>query len=508
MKQKLPDYIRQNKKLRQALLAQKGGIMKYLAEHLDADGIVELFNGYQDQSAEAFFEVNKWDLWINRSGEETRLRAIGHEHFKEELRYQRDLVAYLDRTLKSEIQIVNDVIERYLTEAYTRRFYPSDMSNRDFYHNVIESYRWPDGLAYECMNIILKEHHAQDKIEKTEEDLYLEFKIRQLSHRLNSNSFSQMRRAVADMLDGKPKERRLLMAIDTMKKVRSFSQMIYTDREVQILRECELPGYSEIADRRESDGRWLRDVAEHAVLKSLNNHDTIHSMRYYFADFVMILREVGRIWAAQLLVCGFEMKDLEEKVGCIMNPVDSKRKYYKDKYYIDDLPDEYCVSDYDLVKEMLLKTGEIPLMNIKDKEVKAAIEKLLKAKDVKNEFVFKNKKQWWAVYKVLEKCQYPTKMTVFVIKMKELLESKEEADKLESLSKVEGKSPDYRLYVVKIDGSRDLSYESLRAVAKDVPLLANCDPSMWKEYAEVNDNYKQQYVVAEFLMKELGLMSS
>ena len=59
MRQTLPDYIKQNDELRQILLAQEGGIMKYLAEHLDANGTAELFNGYQDHCVEIFFEKNR-----------------------------------------------------------------------------------------------------------------------------------------------------------------------------------------------------------------------------------------------------------------------------------------------------------------------------------------------------------------------------------------------------------------------------------------------------------------
>ena len=58
MKQTLPDYIKENEALRKILLAQEGGIMKYLAEHLDANGTAELFSGYQDHCVDIFFEKN------------------------------------------------------------------------------------------------------------------------------------------------------------------------------------------------------------------------------------------------------------------------------------------------------------------------------------------------------------------------------------------------------------------------------------------------------------------
>ena len=56
MKQILPDFIAQNENLRQLLLSQEGGIMKYLAEHLDAKGTAALFCEYQNQCVDEFFE--------------------------------------------------------------------------------------------------------------------------------------------------------------------------------------------------------------------------------------------------------------------------------------------------------------------------------------------------------------------------------------------------------------------------------------------------------------------
>ena len=126
----------------------------------------------------------------------------------------------------------------------------------------------------------------------------------------------------------------------------------------------------------------------------------------------------------------------------------------------------------------------VPL-SIADKDIKAAIAELQKARseDEKNELVFKNKKQWWAVYKVLYHfCNYPSQMTSFETKMKEL-------------------------EVAKVDGKRDLSYESLSAASKDVPKMVICSPDTWSTLKDINDNYKQQYEVADFLMQKMGIKS-
>ena len=118
-----------------------------------------------------------------------------------------------------------------------------------------------------------------------------------------------------------------------------------------------------------------------------------------------------------------------------------------------------------------------------DKDIKAVLEALLKAKDDKDGFIFRNKKQWWAVYKVLSIfCNYPKQMTAFGTKMKELK-------------------------VDEVDGKRDYSYDSLSAAPKEVPQMATCSPSAWNAFKDINENYRQQYVVAEFLMLKLGIKS-
>ncbi len=118
-----------------------------------------------------------------------------------------------------------------------------------------------------------------------------------------------------------------------------------------------------------------------------------------------------------------------------------------------------------------------------DKDIKAVLEALLKAKDDKDGFIFRNKKQWWAVYKVLSTfCNYPKQMTAFGTKMKELK-------------------------VDEVDGKRDYSYDSLSAAPKEVPQMATCSPSAWNAFKDINENYKQQYDVAEFLMHKLGIKS-
>jgi hypothetical protein len=117
-----------------------------------------------------------------------------------------------------------------------------------------------------------------------------------------------------------------------------------------------------------------------------------------------------------------------------------------------------------------------------DRDIKAAIEELLKAKDEEMVPLFRNKKQWWAVFRVLSTfCNYPSKMSDFVTKMNDL--------------QVEG-----------ADAPLAISYESLRKASDNVPLMA-CSPTAWDAMKDKSENYAQQYAVADFLMLRLGIKS-
>ena len=351
MKQTLPEYIAQHEELRQLLLAQEGGIMKYLAEHLDAKDSATLFRDYQNLCVEKFHEANKWVYYKVWEGDDMRRAALGEvEHLWKEVNNYAALKPQLI-TMEDEVaEKIDWFVDLYLTYAYRldrKRRFPKGQTDTEVYQEVIEMYN-SLGLAYKCMEIILKEHHTQGDVEKTDSELFTEFLIRQYSNQLTLGVLSQMRRAVAEMLIGKTPEQCRQMAIDTMKRVRGFSQMIYTDDVVESLR----PKSKTMAEQREKDGKWLSDVANRTVLEEFSAKVKSHSMRYYFADFVNLLKDVGRIWAAQLLVRGIDMKVLEKGVCCILKPSDEPF-YYVDKFYFDDLPGRYCISNEEIADKLL-----------------------------------------------------------------------------------------------------------------------------------------------------------
>lgn len=352
MKHTLPDYIKQHEDLRKVLLAQEGGIMKYLAEHLDANGTAALFGSYQDHCVHIFFEKNKWVYYKVWDGDDMRRAALGlDEHLRKEVNYYTVLKPQL-ATMEEEVaERIDWFVDLYLTHAYRlnrKRQFPQGQTDTEVYQEVIDLYSGL-GLASKCMNLILREHHAPKKMERTEDDIWMDFLVRQWSNQFTLGAFAQMRNAVAEMLVGKDNKQCRQMAIDTMEKLRGFSQKIYTDVVADHLRKM---GYTKDADQRERDGEWLRDVSERAVLEEFSDNNKPYTMRYYFANFVNILKDVGRIWAAQLLVHKTDMKNLEQEVCCILNPTDSLR-YYVDRYYSNDQPGRYCISNDHQVEEKL-----------------------------------------------------------------------------------------------------------------------------------------------------------
>ena len=363
MRQTLPEIIKQNEELRRTLLAQEGGITKYLAEHLDANGTASLFLDYQNHCMGIFFEKNKWDTRVVWEGDDMRRAALGEmEHLWRELRFQSALKSQLTGMPEEVVERVIDFTDQYLTYAYKQnrqRRYPKGMTPTDIYQELIGSYS-AMGHAYKCMEIILREHKADGALEKSESELFTEFLIRQYSGLLTLGMLSQLRQAVAEMLEGKSDEQCRQMAIDTMKQVRGFSQEIYSATKVDSLRHLASSvkdeqlkhKYMEQADQHERDGEWLRDVAQRAVLEEYSAKVKTHSMRFYFADFVNLLKDVGRIWAAQLLVRGIDMKVLEKGVCCILKPSDEPH-YYVDRFYSDDLPGRYCVTNDEMAKKLL-----------------------------------------------------------------------------------------------------------------------------------------------------------
>ena len=52
---------------------------------------------------------------------------------------------------------------------------------------------------------------------------------------------------------------------------------------------------------------------------------------------------------------------------------------------------------------------------------------------------------------------------------------------------------------------QSLTYDSLSKASNNVPKMA-CSPSVWGTLKDISDDYMQMYVVADFLMRKLGII--
>ena len=125
-------------------------------------------------------------------------------------------------------------------------------------------------------------------------------------------------------------------------------------------------------------------------------------MDRYFCSFIFILENIGKIWAAQLLVHGIDMKELEKETGVILsrNPA---FLYYVDRF-VDDQRGDCCVYDYAEAKNLLAKVRRtICLKDITWEEekqcFKSAVLHVMEKKKHDGEYLFEKPTQWKAVYR-------------------------------------------------------------------------------------------------------------
>lgn len=152
----------------------------------------------------------------------------------------------------------------------------------------------------------------------------------------------------------------------------------------------------------------------------------------------------------------------------------------KGSQYIEHLENQTININIEKVESMNVGQAAQTTSTIKyktDENIVNVINDLLSAKDEEGNNIMTDRKQWYAVYKVLgECCNYPTKMTDFRDKMYEL--------------GFDNASP-------------SCDYNSFRVGANlDV---ARYKVTCWHQYKDVSDPIKKQVVVAEFLLKRLGL---
>ncbi len=358
MEKALPDYIKENKDLRQALLKQDG-FMKYVAERIEAgDDGLSIYAHYQEHVFTIYCKANSWkpDSQL-MSDDELWLKALGPDnHLLKEFRYLIAMERSLEGVPEEAAKAVRDFHDGYMGYAW-REFFerrnPEHATDVGFYKMFMEQFLSPNGLAHRCLDIVLKIHHGKGL---TEIDRYDYYRIAEYYYFYfdefepqGKRAYDRLRRGVKEWLDGKDGEKCRELTIDMLLKVRFFSQHIYNDEAV-----CTLNGRPFPLE----DKRWLRQTASRIGKLTKD-------ARFYFSEFVNILAEVGHIWAARLLKeHKIDMHELEENFHSYLQPYNPGKDgfdyyYYIDHHYTTDSPNTCCVNNYDKAKELICALHKI-----------------------------------------------------------------------------------------------------------------------------------------------------
>ncbi len=331
--------------MRQVLLAQEGGIMKYWAEHPDVDGLEALYRGYREQCTYDYREEHKWD---GMSEDMMKREALAEDHIKKELVYMEALKLVLSISFAEVADQSIRYIEDYLDFAFIewqRSLYPKGISPLKFYDQVNGSYQL--GTAEECLWLVLKEHRGTAKKEKDEYDLWSEFKIRQFA-RIYYISGEKLRQAIKEMIDKNtqdknPEECRRIcrdLAIDTMKKLEKFVHRVngdydrvifYKDKEKKCSEVWSTNQLAEILNvdekriRRDNieitaeEMAWLRVGMLYDDSSSETNESKgMTPLQKSFTYYYRVLKDIGHFWAAQLLRHGIDMQELEKEENTVL----------------------------------------------------------------------------------------------------------------------------------------------------------------------------------------------
>ena len=350
MKQTLPDIIRENKDLLSVMLEQEG-FMKYVAEHLDDDGLT-LYARYQEQVVSDYRKSNMWNPDVQLlQGDELWLKALGpSNHLLPEFRCRmafENLIAGMPDDTGGTVRAFYDGYMGYAWREYFEHRNPEHATDLGFYKTLMEQFSHPDGLACRCLELTLKEYHERSW---TEGDKYDYYRIAEyyyfyfdMSYRQGKQAFDRLRNGVKAWLEGKSGEECRELAVDMLEKARWFSQHIYNDKSV-----CSLNGVPFPLE----DKKWLREMA-----RSLGKKTGI--MAPYFSEFVFLLQEVGRIWAARLLKEHLiDLHTLEKETNSFLMPYEAGKDgfdyhYYVDHYYTNDSPNTCCVNNNLKAKKLL-----------------------------------------------------------------------------------------------------------------------------------------------------------
>ncbi len=425
----LSSNIRQNKKLRKILLAQVGGIMKYWAEHPNNDFDIDLFDAYESQIVDAFLLDNNQNRGVRfMPKDELRYKSLKwyHDSKGSELKFfvaMKPALNAIDEKLSE--QVLNH-IDIYMVDAYkeSRRFkYPDGISAQDFYEKVIRAYS-PMGLALDSLERVLQEyrgevvqitgknfileniiHPGESSEWKEVNNLQLDFNLRMFINTfLADGGNKKLRQAVREMINNdtqnlNEQECRIRcreLAKDEIRKVNQFTKWV--NNESYPMKKLEDGKLVQLITPEER--HWLQNIMYDNTPGETGTQE-LTPMDRYFCSFLSILENIGRFWAAQLLVHGIDMKELEKETGIILSR-NTGFLYYVDNE-IDDHRGDCCIYNWDEAKKLLRKIhGRFKEITWEDEKrcFKSAVLHVMEMKqDEDGEYIFNKNTQWIAVYR-------------------------------------------------------------------------------------------------------------
>ena len=425
MEKTIDEYIREDKGLRQILLKQDGGIMKYWAEHPDADGIEALYNDYREQCIHDFREANKWSMSEN----EIKGAALAEDHIRKELACQAALkpeLAKFQEIAEQANQIVDGYTDHAFRELYRRRN-PSGVQPKALYNEVIGAYNSPFGVAFQCLSLVLDEHRGVRRKDDSGERLWVEFKARKYAP-IYMAGFKKLRQAVDEMIvkstqNKSEEESRQIcrqLAAETMKRLKRFTRMVNGDYDLVKIpnksggfvtwstKDLEQLGYDvsrgfkkEYIVVSKEEMSWLRGGM---MYRTPEDSGSMTPLQECFQRYYIVLEDIGRIWAAQLLVRGIDMRELERETGCVMSFLPDEF-YYVNRDH-DDHHGDCCVYDEWEAKELLhqirVKAPHVAKqITWEDKKqcFKTAVLNVMERKKSDGNYLLERDSQWIAIYR-------------------------------------------------------------------------------------------------------------
>lgn len=428
MKHTLENYIRQDNEFRQILLKLDGGVMKYWAEHPDRDFDADLFEDYEQQIIEEYLQANKQNRTIRLlPTDKLKDKSLEcyHQFRGTELKLIVALKPELNAIDEELFEHILNKIEIYMEDAYNvsrRRKYPDGIPPQDFYNEVIEKYGI-GGLSLDCLERVLQEYRGQavhismhhffqtnlfHTGEPEYEDLYnlqTEFDIKMFfKNFFDDGGYIKLRQAVKEIIDNstrnltieESRETCCKLVKDDMIKVNQFTRWV--NNESYPMEESKSGEFVPLITSEER--HWLHNIM-YENSPGATGQQKLTPMGMSFCRFLHLLENIGKIWAAQLLRRGIDMRELEKETGTVLSK-SPDFLYYVDRH-MDDKRGDCCVYDFSEAKKLLAKikkkhhckvfTWEMEKKCFKD----AVLSVMRKKKD--GDFLFEKPTQWMAIYR-------------------------------------------------------------------------------------------------------------